>query len=533
MTTDQATSSANELVPLADRLRYLRFLRIAIIGVVSLVAGFNLGHIAPAASPIWPATAVYIGCFGIGETVWRLFRRRGLWLFSFLVMLDAAYLVYITHATGGISSPLRYLIVLHLVSVALLASYRTGLKLVVWYALLLSLDYKLRNLHVGRVNPWPAQPGSEYARMIYFALIIAAITLGTAALSAVNERELRRRRFDLEALATLAANLEQCDDARDVARRTVDSIVENFDIERIAVVGATPRLQLLAGREVTDSDSAVTSPGVNSVISQACQLRATLLPAQLHPKHDPWLVELFPGAKNLVVIPLFAEGGGNGVLVFEHGTRRGSRVERRLLTILERFASHAALALRNATLLEAVQEAASTDALTGIPNRRSFEEALDREVARSDRTGEPVSLVMLDLDHFKPLNDTYGHQVGDEVLRKVAQNLAANCREMDIAARYGGEEFTVILPNCGADEVAASATRLWAGVCNNSHDAPLTASAGYATYPDNASTRSGLIGAADEALYRAKAAGRDQVMGSTHVQPRTALGLVGQQATLP
>lgn len=523
MKSEQPTWTSHELVPLADRLRYMRFLRIALVVTVSVVAGLDVGGIAPTSSSIWPAVAGYVGISVTGEAVWRLWKRRGLWLFGALVMLDGAFLVYAMHLTGSVSSPLRYLVVLHLVAVALLASYRTGLKLVVWYVLLMVVEFHTKQPAPG-TSPWHSLPGGQYARLIYFSAILAGVTLGTATLSAVNERELRRRRFDLEALATLASRLESENTVETVAAQTVASVAENFGIEKVALVTVGPRPRLLAGHGTAEATSTETLP-VDSLINHAVQLRSTLLPAEIDPANDAWLNELFPGARNVVVTPMFAEGGCVGVLVFEHGARRGSRIERRLLTIIERFASHTALALRNATLLTTVQEAASTDALTGIANRRAFEVALDREIARSIRTGEPLSLVMLDLDHFKALNDTHGHQMGDNVLAEVAAALRSQCRDMDVAARYGGEEFAVILPNCSPEEAAASATRLWAGIGDANNSVPLTASAGYATFPDNATTGRDLIGAADQALYEAKRGGRNRIIGCSRSVPRTELGI--------
>jgi two-component system, cell cycle response regulator len=520
---DQASWTAGELVPLADRLRYMRFLRVVLAAVVAVVGGLHVGGIAPANGSLWPATAGYVAAFAFGEAGWRLWRRRGLWLFGLLLVIDAAYLMYAVHLTGGLTSPMRNLILLHLIAVALLASYRTGLKLVLWYVLLLMLEFQMP----ASAHQSAATGGSDWARLIFFASVLSGITLGTATLSAVNERELRRRRFDLEALASLAERLENATESSTVAATTVDAIVDNFGIDRIALVGVTPHLELLAGHGLASPQ--LPALPVSPVVDDAAQLRATLLPAALKSADEPWLTGLLPDAHNIVVTPMYAEGGCLGVLVFEHGARRGSRIERRLLTIIERFASHAALALRNATLLERVQQAASTDALTGIANRRAFEEALDREVARSARTGEPVSLVMLDLDHFKVLNDTHGHQMGDEVLREVAAALSAHCRDMDVAARYGGEEFTVILPNCGTEEIEASAQRLWASVCERPLFTPITVSAGYATFPDNARTGPDLVFAADQALYQAKRAGRNRVMGSQRSLPRTRLGVVAER----
>jgi two-component system, cell cycle response regulator len=522
--SEQATWTAHELVPLADRLRYMRFLRVALVAAVAVVGGLDVGGIAPSSRSIWPALLIYVGVSGAGEAVWRVWRRRGLWLFGLLLVVDAAFLVYAAHVTGGPSSPLRYLVVLHLIAVALLASYRTGLKLVIWYVLLMIVELHVHDTTSG-TSPWQPLPGGGYAQLAFFATVLAAVTLGTASLSAVNERELRRRRFDLEALATLAGQLEQASTVESVAERTVESVAENFDIDRVALVatGVHPRILAAHGLDVQLASGPLD---VNSVINHASQLRSTLLPAELDPTNDGWLSSMFTAARNVVVTPLFAEGGCVGVLVFEHGVRRGSRIERRLLTIIERFASHTALALRNATLLAKVQEAAATDALTGIANRRAFEEALDREIARSIRTGEPLSLVMLDLDHFKQLNDSHGHQMGDHVLAQVASALRSQCRDMDVAARYGGEEFTVILPNCSADEVATSAARLWAGIGDAEQTVPLTVSAGYATFPDNATTGRDLIGAADQALYEAKRTGRNRIVGCARSVPRTQLGIV-------
>ena len=181
------------------------------------------------------------------------------------------------------------------------------------------------------------------------------------------------------------------------------------------------------------------------------------------------------------------------------------------MTIIERFASQTALALRNAALLEEMEQMATTDGLTHIANRRAFQETFEREVARSIRSGEPISLLMIDIDNFKVLNDTYGHQVGDEVLRQVAAAIQAGSRDIDTAARYGGEEFAVILPGCGSRDALVSAERLRRFVNDSFVGRAVTVSAGAATFPDQASTAEALVKAADNAMYRAKRAGRNRV----------------------
>ncbi|MDQ4065430.1 MAG: GGDEF domain-containing protein, partial [Actinomycetota bacterium] len=158
---------------------------------------------------------------------------------------------------------------------------------------------------------------------------------------------------------------------------------------------------------------------------------------------------------------------------------------------------------------------AETDALTGIANRRTFEATLEREMSRAARNGEQLTLAMFDIDHFKKLNDTYGHQLGDDVLKKVAAALVEASRDFDTPARYGGEEFAVVLPSCSARESLAVAERLRKSLSEIA-DVPveITASSGVATFPQHAGDIEGLIKAADEALYESKRAGRDRVTRS-------------------
>ncbi|MDQ1443830.1 MAG: hypothetical protein QOI20_294, partial [Acidimicrobiaceae bacterium] len=320
------------------------------------------------------------------------------------------------------------------------------------------------------------------------------------------------RRFDLEALAELGADLEGAADSFDVADTLLHRLAETFGFERMLLLGAPEDdLVLFARRGSEQGIGSVCPAGVGSAIVEAWASRDTLLVSELDPETDPWLVAALPDARNLILTPLSAESRAVGVLVIEHSLRRGSRIERRVVSMVERFASHASLALRNAWLLEQVQKMATTDGLTGIANRRSFDIGLERELSRAFRNDSPLTVVLLDLDHFKQLNDTYGHQVGDEVLRMVGGALSEHCRDFDMAARYGGEEFAVIMPGCDEAESVEAAERLRRVVAQADSPVAVTASFGVATYPGNGSTVDDLIKAADDALYQSKRAGRDRV----------------------
>jgi diguanylate cyclase (GGDEF)-like protein len=179
--------------------------------------------------------------------------------------------------------------------------------------------------------------------------------------------------------------------------------------------------------------------------------------------------------------------------------------------------SQAAVALENARLHRLVERQAVTDGLTELANRRQFEQALASEINRAERFGGTLALILADLDNFKQVNDRYGHQAGDEVLRRFAEVLRETVRDVDLPARYGGEEFAVLLPQTDIEGAEHLAERLRQAVAERPMTTrpgslvACTASFGVASFPDS-STPAALFAAADEALYRAKAAGKNRVV---------------------
>lgn len=166
--------------------------------------------------------------------------------------------------------------------------------------------------------------------------------------------------------------------------------------------------------------------------------------------------------------------------------------------------------------LHAVSELVRVDSLTGLHNRRAFDEHLPREVARSQRLGEPFCLLMIDIDHFKRLNDTYGHPAGDAVLRSVARAIAGCTRPSDLVARYGGEEFAVVLSGIDSGQALAVAERIRRQVAlAESGQHRVTVSIGVAQYrPSGGDDAEQLLSRADQALYAAKHGGRNRVQAS-------------------
>ena len=175
------------------------------------------------------------------------------------------------------------------------------------------------------------------------------------------------------------------------------------------------------------------------------------------------------------------------------------------------------LALNNALAHERMQTLAAIDALTGVYNRRFGLQRLHEEFGRAVRAGTPLGLLMLDIDHFKAVNDTYSHLVGDRVLRSISKVIRAALREGDILLRYGGEEFLAVLPAASGDDLPKLAERIRrmaaaAEVMEGDIPVRVTLSVGGAAFPNQAvEHEEGLIQLADEALYRAKELGRDRV----------------------
>jgi diguanylate cyclase (GGDEF)-like protein len=164
------------------------------------------------------------------------------------------------------------------------------------------------------------------------------------------------------------------------------------------------------------------------------------------------------------------------------------------------------------TLIGELHQSATTDALTGLVNRRAFTTAFERELERANTAGLPLTLVSFDLDHFKQINDRFGHAAGDEALRRFAAVLAGECTPGDVPARVGGEEFAAVLFDRAAEDGRGFAERVAARLAEDAGDGPrLTVSAGVAELSAEDDTPGRLLLAADRALYAAKAAGRDRV----------------------
>jgi diguanylate cyclase (GGDEF)-like protein len=217
------------------------------------------------------------------------------------------------------------------------------------------------------------------------------------------------------------------------------------------------------------------------------------------------------------VVPLIHQGKLIGLLLVRSDDMSRIWADNELL-LLHTVADQLVVAVYQAHLFAQMQQQALTDALTGCYNRRSFEMQLERDLHQATRLRQSLSLIMLDIDNFKHINDQAGHETGDLALRMFAENVQTELRGVDCAARFGGDEFVVILPQADTEGALLVAERLRARI--EKMEVPgfgkVTASFGVATFPDHASSRDTLIGAADRALYTSKNEGRNRVTVVEH-----------------
>jgi diguanylate cyclase (GGDEF)-like protein len=213
--------------------------------------------------------------------------------------------------------------------------------------------------------------------------------------------------------------------------------------------------------------------------------------------------------------PINVDGELAGVF---HHLIKTSQFDPNLEFLVTAISEHTVNALSNLLQREKLHALSIRDSLTGLFNRRYMQEALRRELSRSARYQQPLSILMIDIDHFKDFNDKYGHAAGDSLLKALGEFMHNNLRAEDIACRYGGEEFLIILPNTDLPAGILVAHKIWQGVRHMwiEHEGqprgPVTLSVGVASCPKHSRNPQVLIHVADQAMYRAKHLGRDRVI---------------------
>ncbi len=494
-----------DVTSLGERMAALLAFRVAAVAVLALL---GLLDRVPLTVTLDTVAAGYLvvtaGLTLLSRTGGRLLRRAA---FTAGLVADGLFLDQ-RHGLieqAGHSPPVHAVIAAFLVAVCLLGSPAIGLLLAAWLSI---LPWLVRDV------PVDASPVELVA--------LWTVVLATTAASSVHQREARRRRRDAEALQQLATALHQDTVPQAVAVRVLGFGVGHLGARRGAVVVEHgPALALLAGHG-TPSVVPPAETGPSPALALAAFSAGPTVELCPDPRREPWLVTVLPGAHRLLATRLDVGLQERTWLLLEMPGSHRDAAGRRCVGLLGQVGAMSALALDRVRLLAAATRRASHDPLTGVPNRRVLDELLDQLTARHRRTGDGFSVVMVDVDRFKTINDTLGHATGDEVLRRVASTLRGQLRADETVARYGGEEFVVVLPGSDTAAAEAAAERLRLALHGIDEPAAVTASFGVASLPGDARTGTEVLALADAALLRAKHEGRDRVVVAIAAVPEAA-----------
>ncbi len=325
----------------------------------------------------------------------------------------------------------------------------------------------------------------------------------TALASADSSREQVKRLFDMADALQVAADHT---DANAVLKATAADLVPGFAGALYIFNNSRDRMVLSCAWHGAENLAETIPP-------TQCWALKRGKPHMNHADGSKLCCDHHAGASTVLEIPMMARGELLGLLqLFADGEDAASRLEG-VAHMGAALADGMSLALANIALREKLRNQALRDPLTGLYNRRFMEDTLNRFVRLAEREQRNLSVIMIDLDHFKRINDEHGHAMGDAVLRETASTIISSLRETDVACRYGGEELVVILPDCELDKAAEKAELLRMRIesLSATHNAAVSASLGVASIPHTSHATADLLAAADAALYRAKQSGRNCV----------------------
>jgi diguanylate cyclase (GGDEF)-like protein len=379
---------------------------------------------------------------------------------------------------------------------------------------------------------WTFEPDIVYSALEYLMARIAVEFPDRAAEFSNSVRRSTPKATSLQitvSVITKLARLLQAHAEREIAIYNIATAIrQSFDLDQIIETAAAEVCRSLQvdvcavqvegeaiGRRITrvhrgryaDTDSVADEDFLSEVDSWNSRLAVTMTASFV----DGEEVEI-AGQGPLAAVPLIYHNRPMGLIYVrsQDQARTWAENERRLL---QTVADQLTVAVNQAYLFGEMQRQALTDSLTGCYNRRSFDMQLERDLQLATRMRQPLSLIMLDLDNFKDINDYAGHELGDQALRSLADILRAELRAVDTAARFGGDEFAVILPQATIEGAQVVAERLRARIRETTVTGygPITASLGIGSFPHHATSRHGLVVAADQALYHSKRVGRNRV----------------------
>jgi len=341
----------------------------------------------------------------------------------------------------------------------------------------------------------------------------ASIAIENARLHSLEER----RAAQLETINALAKQTAAVLDLKELLPTVCALVLQSFPVDQVAVLLKEGDLLVVSaqqGRLTPLLAEGASLPAGSGLAARAMTSGKTVVENDV--RKVGGYVAGYSETVSEMCLPLVSAGQPLGVLALESAGAGAFRPAD--LRALESVADICAIAIQNAHYFEQARRMAFVDGLTGVYNRRYFEQRILEELERAARYSGGLAVLMLDIDHFKRVNDEFGHLLGDEVLRQLSTILAQQLRKVDVVCRYGGEEFSILVPQTTGEHAVGVAEKLrrviedwnFPGVPR-----PVTVSIGVADFPENGATRDELVKAADAALYAAKQAGRNRVFSAS------------------
>jgi diguanylate cyclase (GGDEF)-like protein len=461
------------------------------------------------------------------------FFKKGMYLniiTNIIITIDIIVLTTVIYFTGGLLSPIVIGYVLQVSGTALHANYKISVIMavlsIILYSTLLGLTYFEVIPYMGPeivVGDLPIFQSAPHILLNTLALsgFLSLISYSTGQVASkikVKERELEKLNINLSALYETGRKVSSSLKIDEILNSMLDGIANKLGYPRLKLFltngGEAPSEKIYPSNE-GKTDWQVDSETLNKVIQEKSS-QSIIQP--LLEKKSFWKEKILKRKCYYsihIFSPITVRDKLKGVVAV--GMDIATKPEPSSLHTLETLTHQVATVLENAQLYEEVELLSITDGLTGLFNRRHFMAKLTEDINRARRYNYLLSLVMLDVDHFKKVNDTYGHSQGDIVLKEIAGLLKKDLRAGDVVARYGGEEFVVLYPYTKLDAAALAAERLRALVENYpfpGQHSPLkvTISLGVATFPSKeVHDEDSLISQVDKCLYKAKWAGRNRV----------------------
>ena len=377
----------------------------------------------------------------------------------------------------------------------------------------LAIPLMVRDSVVGVLDFQSDQPdffNDETVDLLTLFSTQASIAIENARLHSLEQQ----RAVQLETINTLAKQTASVLDLKELLAKVCPLVVGSFSVDHVAILlveGDQLVVRAQHGKLTPLFNEGKHLPHSNGLCARALKTGKTVVENDVG--RVPGYIAGYAEAVSEMCLPLIARGQPLGVLTLESATLGAFRSFD--VRALESVADICAIAIQNARYFEQTRQMAFVDGLTGVYNRRYFEQRILEELERASRYAGGLAVLMLDIDHFKNVNDEFGHLLGDEVLRQVSGVLTQQLRKIDVICRYGGEEFAILVPQTTGDRAWGAAEKLRRAVEGWNFPGvprPVTVSIGVADFPQNGATRNELVQAADSALYAAKQAGRNRAL---------------------